>query len=66
MAWTVTDLAVIEAAIASGTLRVQFGDRMVQYQTLSDLLKARDAIMTSIAVTAGTTSRTSYASFSRD
>lgn len=66
MAWTTTDLSTIEAAIAAGTLRVQFGERSIQYHSISDLMKVRDAIQTSISVTAGTTSRTSYAAHSRD
>lgn len=41
---TEADLIVIETAIASGTLRVKFADREVQYQTTADLLKAREAI----------------------
>ena len=42
--FTPDDLTVVEAAIASGTLRVKFSDREVQYQTTSDLLRAREAI----------------------
>lgn len=65
MAWTTIDLATIEAAIASGTLRVQFADRMVQYHTVTELLKARDAIKQSISTTAGNATRCTYSSFSK-
>lgn len=45
MAFSSTDLTTIEAAIASGSLRVRFGDgREVHYQTTADMLRARDAI----------------------
>ncbi|MBB1125564.1 phage head-tail joining protein [Thiospirillum jenense] len=40
MAFTAEQLATLESAAASGTLRVQFGDKVVQYQTLPDLLAA--------------------------
>lgn len=49
MAWTTDDLTTIERAIASGQLRVQYQDRMVHYQTISDMLKARDAIKGELA-----------------
>ena len=38
------DLKRIEAAIASGTLRVRYADREVWYQSTADLLKAREAM----------------------
>lgn len=40
MAFTATQLATMEAAAASGQLRVQLGDKVVQYQNLPDLLAA--------------------------
>lgn len=36
-----TELAALDAAIASGLLTVRFGDRMTTYQSMDDLLKAR-------------------------
>lgn len=44
MAFTVDDLARVEAALASGTLRVRMGDRDVQYQTTRELMALRDLI----------------------
>lgn len=42
MAFSAEQLAALETAAASGKLVVQLGDRRVQYQSLSDLLKAID------------------------
>lgn len=44
MAWTKSDLDQIEKAIASGTRRVRFQTHEVEYQSTSEMLKARDAI----------------------
>jgi hypothetical protein len=66
MAWTTTDLTAIENAIASGVLRVRFSDREVQYQSLADLLKARDVIKGSVDSTVSASSRCTYASFTKD
>ena len=65
MAWTATDLATIEAAIASGTLSVQYADRSVTYRSIPDLLKARDAIKAAIDASAGATTRCTYISHSK-
>jgi hypothetical protein len=66
MSWTTSDLAVIEAAIASGNLSVRFADRSVQRFTMEELLKARDVIKQSIALAGNETSRSTLASFSKD
>lgn len=44
MAFTSTDLDAIEAAIASGQLRVDYQDRSVTYRSVGELLRARDLI----------------------
>lgn len=44
MAWTATDLEEIEKAIKTGTLRVKYSDREVQYRSLDEMLKIRDLI----------------------
>ena len=63
MAWTQTDLDAIERAIASGELMVRFADgRQVQYRSMDELFKARDAIKPSL--TTGTI-RTTLISFSK-
>lgn len=50
MAFTTTDLDRINAAIASGIRSVTFADgRKREYQTLDQLLAARDAIQADLA-----------------
>ena len=44
MAFTSSDLAAIESAIASGELSVQYADRRVTYRSVDELLKARELI----------------------
>lgn len=44
MAFTQTDLEAINAAIASGAKRVRFQTHEVEYQSISDMLRARDLI----------------------
>jgi hypothetical protein len=44
MALTSSDLDALDRAIASGQLAVRIGDRMITYQSLSDLLRARDHV----------------------
>ena len=50
MAFSQTDLDAIDAAIASGALRVKYKDREVQYQSLADLLSARSVIANALGV----------------
>ncbi len=38
MAFTADQLTTLEKAAASGQLRVQLGDKVVQYQTLTELM----------------------------
>lgn len=38
MAFTAEQLANLEKAAASGQLRVQLGDKVIQYQTLTELM----------------------------
>lgn len=50
MAFSASDLATIEAAIATGALRVRFADgRQVDYQSGADLLKARALLLAEIS-----------------
>ena len=44
MAFTETDLQVIETAIKSGELSVQYRDRSVTYRSVDELLTVRDLI----------------------
>lgn len=45
MAFTQTELDTLDIAIASGTLRVKFQDREVEYRSMKDLLAARTLIL---------------------
>ena len=50
--FTTSDLAAINAAIASGELTIRAADgKLVTLRSLSDLMQARQAIMTEIAST---------------
>jgi hypothetical protein len=53
MAFTQSDLDAIEAAIASGATTVQFSDRLTVYRSITDLLKARAAIIASLGTAGG-------------
>lgn len=50
MAWSESDLTVIETAIASGELRVKYADKEVEYRSLEELLKARDLIRKALGI----------------
>ena len=55
MAFTTTDLAAIDAAIASGELTVRTADgKQVTLRSMSELLQARQAISAGIAAAANT------------
>lgn len=45
MAFTQIELDTLDAAIASGATEVRFQDRMVRYNSISDMLKARTLIV---------------------
>jgi hypothetical protein len=63
MAWTQDDLDAIERAIASGTTRVRYKDREVQYASLEDLMRIRRMMLDEL--NPGKT-KTRYPSFDRD
>lgn len=44
MAFTLDDLAKIEAAIASGELSIEYNDKRVTYRSTYELLRARSLI----------------------
>lgn len=53
MAFTTTDLAAIDAAIASGELSIRAADgRTVTYRSTDELIKARDVIKADLAAAA--------------
>lgn len=44
MAFTLTQLSAIEAAIASGELQIMYDGKRIEYRNMSDLMKARDLV----------------------
>ena len=48
MAFTSADLVNIDAAIATGQRRVRLGNREIEYQSMEQMLKARDKIQLEI------------------
>jgi hypothetical protein len=65
MAWTQTDLDKISAAIASGAKRVKFQTHEVEYQSVAEMLKARDLIAADVNP-AGARGGAMYAQYESD
>jgi hypothetical protein len=59
MALTTTDLANLDAAIATGELRVEFNGRSVQYRSISELMAARAHVASVLAAATPATQRRS-------
>lgn len=56
MAFTQPQLDALDSAIAAGVLTVRTADgKLVTYQSMGDLLKARDLVASSLAAAAGAT-----------
>lgn len=62
--FTLGELALLKSAYASGTLRIRYEDRMVDYASADDLLK-RISFIESRLATNGPRPRAGFASFSR-
>lgn len=52
MAFTQSDLDAVNAAVASGELKIEVAGRMVMYRSIDELIKARDIISADLAATA--------------
>lgn len=66
MSFTTDQLAALEAAIASGTLRVRHGDREETFQSLDAMLSLRDRIRRELGLLADDGGRTQrYATHSK-
>ncbi len=62
--WTQADVEALEAAIKSGRLRVRFGDREVEYNSASEMLKVLQTMKDAVEMASSSPkSRTSYAYF---
>jgi hypothetical protein len=59
VAFTTTDLAAVNSALAKGEQTVHFADRSVTYRSVSELLQVRDLILAELpASSVSTTTRT--------
>ena len=63
--FTQAHLTAIEEAIAGGYLEVRYDDKVVRYQSMSDLLKARQLIASKLSEQSGAM-RISYVTTTRD
>jgi hypothetical protein len=57
MAFTLSQLAAVEAALASGVTRVEIDGRVVQYQKLSDLVALYELMKSELGVETPSTAR---------
>lgn len=48
MSFTLTQHAALEAAIASGTMEVQYDGKRVKYQSMSDLIQAYNLVTSAL------------------
>ena len=62
MSFDAADLQAIDDAIASGELRVQYRDRLVEYRSIKELLMARTVIQNEVS---STTARHSFIQVSK-
>ena len=53
MAWTQSDLDKLEKAIALGVRRVEYSDKKVEYNSLKDMMMARDLIRKELGLVDG-------------
>ncbi|THD71381.1 hypothetical protein E7681_17905 [Thalassobius vesicularis] len=66
MSWTQEELAALKQAYASGTTRVSYDGKSVDYGTAADLLRRIRVIEAELAATVGRPRpRRSFASFSK-
>ncbi len=66
MAWTQSQLDILDAHIARGVTRVDYGDRSVTYGSISDMLKLRGLMAADVAAASATPPvRRTLVSFSR-
>lgn len=51
MAFTLSQLTALEAAIAQGTTRVKYENKEVEYRSLEEMMKLRDLIRSELGLT---------------
>ena len=64
--FTQANLAAIEEAIAGGYLEIRYDDKVVKYQSMSDLMRARNLIANSLAAATAPIVRIDYPAVVRD
>jgi hypothetical protein len=64
--FTQANLAAIEEAIAGGYLEVRYDDKVVKYQTMGDLMRARNLIASSLSAATSPVVRIDYPAVVRD
>ena len=64
--FTQAHLTAIEGAIAGGYLEVRYDDKVVRYQSIEQLMKARALIMASLSAVSAPVVRIDYPAFVRD
>lgn len=57
MAFTLADVAAIEAALSRGELSVQYDNRRVTYRSIEELTAIRDRMVRELGPSASTTTR---------
>lgn len=65
MPWSQTDLDALDNAIASGAKKVAYQTGSVEYHTLDEMLRLRDAMKSEVSP-ATAPARTSFVEFSRE
>jgi hypothetical protein len=63
MAYTTQQLDALEAAIAEGALKVEYGDKKVEYRSLNEMIRIRDIIKNALGLNA--TPRRTFAEFNK-
>lgn len=64
--FTQAHLAAIEEAIAGGYLEVRYDDKVVRYQSMAELMKARNLIALSLAAVTSSVVSIDYPTVGRD
>lgn len=67
MAWTQTDIDTLKTAIAAGkgARSIAFGDQVVTFHTIAEMLSLLSAMQQDVLASAGNTSGTRYAATSK-
>lgn len=66
MSWSQAELDALKTAFASGTLRVRYEDKLIEYGSADDLMKRIQTIENEIRATSGNPRPVAgYASFGR-